>query len=467
MGDGTGTVGTESIASGIALDGKDATCVRVDGKRLRAVYARLEAIMREPGWIVSEGKPERRFAEWRVERRVESGGGALFLGPAFAGETIASIADSPCPTEEETRSVLASICRVAGAMAALEASGRSLPRFIPEAILVSADGILFLPAALADLAGGVSPGAAHLGPAASFAEFVKEFALRVPGAALRADGNPSVGAGRGEREAEAARSRSLATMSPRLDGEIARLAEGGAGSHSRAKIPGMPEWERTLGAAGARGFLRPLSGAELSRAEKKRDGAVKSAAAAIGARDFLKRRSLVLGIVAVLLGGSAVLFVPSFLARTESAMAIQALGPEELVRGYYAAIDSLDSDFVESAARKAASKPDADLVTNIAVLAKYRTAMEGKDARIRAEEWLAAGKPERGDAIVFGLTGLRIVPIGPAPSFMAEYSLWVMDSPGENLPYGPTELKRRDRVVLERRGKGYRIASIERSETAF
>jgi hypothetical protein len=467
MEDGTGTVGTESIASRIVLDGKEATCIRVDGKRLRAVYARLEAIMREPGWIVSEDKGVRRFAEWRIDRRMESDGGALFMGPSFDGATIASIAGAPSPSEEESASILASVARVAAAMAALEASGRPLARFIPEAILVSGDGVLFLPTALADVAGGLSPGAAHLGPQASFAEFVKDTALRIPGAALREDPASYAAAPKNRHSAEAARATRLSTVSPRLDGEIAVLADRGTGSPPSAKIPDMAEWDRTLEAARARGFLRPLGGTELARAEKKRDKTVKNAARAIGARDFMKRRSLVLGIVAVLLGGSAILFVPTFIQRAEGAMAIQALGPEELVRGYYAAIDSLDSDFVESAARKAASKPDADLVANISVFTKYRSAMEGKNARIRAEEWLAAGKPDQGDTIVFGLTGLRIIPGGPATSFLAEYSLWVMESRGENLPYGPMELKRRDRVALERWGKGFRIASIERTETAF
>jgi hypothetical protein len=467
MADAAGTVEKDSITGRTALDGKDATCIRVEGKRLRAVYSRLEAIMREPGWIVSEEKGERRFAEWRIERRVENEGVALFLGPFFDGETIGSVAGAPSPPEEESRAILASIARVAAAMAALEASGRPLARFIPDAILLSADAVLFLPPALADIGGGQSPGAAHLGPAASFAAFVKDFALRVPGAALGGDGTSPMAAPRGRREAEAARGASLSAVSPRLDGEIALLADRGTGIPPSSKIPDMAEWDRALGAARSRGFLLRLEGKELARAATRRDKAVKTAAKAIGARDFLKRRALLLWIAAILLGSSAILFVPGFLQRAEGAGAIQSLGPEELVRLYYASIDSLDSDFVESAARRAASRPDADLIANIAVFTKYRTAMEGKDPRVRAEDWINSGKPGIGDGILFGLSGLRLIPDGPGLSFTAEYSLWVMDSRGENLPYGPTELKRRDRVALERWGKGFRIASIERTETAF
>ncbi len=440
-------------------DGEAYRSVRVESKRLRSVYSRLEALMREPGYAVAA---DGSVSEWRIVHRAEAEDGAAFLGPSFPGRTLAEEISARSGGERGMTEIacaegLSILGRVAEALAALEASGMTPERFIPDAIVVSDAGVLFLPVGIADVAGGEAPGPGHRGPAASFAAYLHRFALLAPGAALH-------GGGKGPGAEEAAEGIGLRTASPRLDPALAALIDRGIGFDGKSSAPSMAEWSAALATAEKSGWLARQEPAELEKSARRLAAAMASGGRRIAARAFINKRSLALGVIGVLAVGFLVIGVPPIARRASFARGVQALGPEQLVRTYYASIDSLDSEFIDVAARRKASSRDSEMVAGITVLTKYRAAMEGKEIRVVASEWLQEGKPSIEDSVLFGIAGLVLEPLdrGDPPSFVVRYSLWTTE-PRVDETYGPVERVIEDRIVLERWGAGYRIASIERT----
>ncbi len=440
-------------------EGKAYRGLRVETKRLRSVYSRLEALMREPGYAVAA---DGSVSEWRIVHRAAAADGAAFLGPSFPGRALAEEISARSGGERGMTEIafaegLSILGRVAAALAALEASGRTPARFIPDAIVVSDAGVLFLPVGIADVAGGEAPGPVHRGPAASFAAYIRGFALLAPGAALH-------GGAKGPGAEEAAAGIGLRTASPRLDPALAALIDRGAVSEGKALVPSMAELAAGLAAAGKNGWFARLEPAELEKSARRLAVAMASGGRRLAARAFVHKRSLALGVIGVLIVGFLVIGVPPIARRSTFARSVRALGPEQLVRTYYASIDSLDSEFIDVAARKKASGRDSEMVSGITVLTKYRSAMEGKQIRIVASEWLKEGKPSIEDGVLFGIADLVLEPLenGDSPSFTARYSLWTTES-REDETYGPVERVIEDRISLERWGAGFRIASIERT----
>jgi hypothetical protein len=453
-------------------DGASKLALRFPAAAIKGAGPALAAAMAEEGRLIAGGAS----IPWRFESILQDGEGALLVGPDpfGSGETAApaGLDDSKDLAEGLTR--LDSLAR---ALSTLEAEGL-LPRgIVSSAVVFSADGgaILILPpsaAAKALSSGGArvrSAAAARLssprstGPEsdASFLLAQAAYSLSTGGQAFGRDaGEPSSMAGSVPSGIQAA------LAAPRLDRGLAALVDKALADPGRA---GLGEWLAVLDSARASGWTRELPPEEEAELSRRRAAALAKASSRRRRADFLRRRGslLVAAAVAIL---ALVLVAGDMLRAERDKPDYSGLAPSALVQRYYASIDRLDLDSLEACGDSKAIRGDQDMLMNLVVLTRTRTAYEGKSPVVRAEDWLAAGKPALAPTdFLYGIAGLSVADEGGAgadrANFRAEYSLWTLDRP-DSAPVGaasvPTESRRIDRLTLARGKKGWRIAALER-----
>jgi hypothetical protein len=443
--------------------------IRVDARWLKGSLSSLEEMFRQPGLIVrGADEPESAaVVEWRAEKRIERDGEVFFVGPDFSGVDIeaplrSAVGEARLLSDEEARAFLKNLAAAARALDILAKAGRAPAAFFPSTTIASPSGeVLFLPAGLAELGGAKAYGGAHLGPEPSMLEFARRAALLFPDSLLA-----DIPFGRRDRDTD--KSASLAFLS--LSALPMEICSPGTGRELAALLreknaaPSAKNLAEAIGlslaAHRAATEPKPESGSE------PRMKAYARARRAAGMKYIFTHYKLpfIVGIVCLGLVGWIAYQPISSSAR--SARIVQALAPEALVRAYYAAIDSLDSDFISYAGRKSAVSDDDSLTTNLTVMSRYRYSIERREVLVKASAWLAAGQPplEEG-ALLFGITDLEIKPVEASPlSFVSEYRLWTMEAQELGMPI-PVVSRVRDELVLQTWGKGYRIKTLTRSET--
>lgn len=139
--------------------------------------------------------------------------------------------------------------------------------------------------------------------------------------------------------------------------------------------------------------------------------------------------------------------------------------PEQVVRGYYAALDSLDADQMRKLtsfdeARQPALGRDEDEATNLYVIRQVRTAYEQQSPVVSAQEWENQGRPAlEPSKILYGLADLEVT--GQGDSWTVRYRKWVAETE-EGKPPVASGTSVVDRVTLVQTGKGWKISGLER-----
>ena len=471
------------LVTRITSEGADKLALRFPAGALKGAGASLAAAMNEEGALVRlgpEGAGGADAQRWRFETLVQEGEGALLLGPDFAGRSMDDAVGVAAGVAEGMSLLLAT----ARALAALAAEA-ALPRgIVSSGILVEGAGdeaeavLVMPPTAVAKALSGAGPeararAAARLssprakGPEADASFLLAQAAYRCAtgkNAFEREAAEPGSVAGSVRYSAAAA------LAAPRLDPALSALVDEALADPNA--VP-LAAWTGALEAAFARGWERELSAADEAESFRRR-AAYEAASLKKRARaDFFRRRGGMLIAAAVVAAVAAFIAADMIRAQREKPD-FSALPPLELVGRYYAAVDGLDLDSLEACGDKKVMNGDWNLVMNLTVVTKTRTAYEGRNPVLRAKDWVAAGKPALAETdFLYGIVGLAIAEeAGGGPGerkFRASYSFWSLDrkddasgDPSKSASF-PSEEKRVDELSLARGEKGgWRIVGLER-----
>lgn len=458
------------------INGERKLALRFPASAIKGAGAALAAAMNEEGWLIAgPAAATGPSAAWRFESIAQEGDGAFLLGPdpfpSEFGQEISSLDDAKDMERGLTR-LLAS----AKAFSALRAEGR-LPRGIVSSCLLFGEAsILLLPpraVARALSAGGQkarSVAVARLassrsdGPESDVSFLLAQAAYRFATGRLAYEAESAepggvVGAGPSSAPAVLA--------APRLDRGLAALVDEALADPRGASLE---RWTAVLESARESGWTRELPPAEEAELARRREEGEALARSRRRRADFLRKRG-------GLLVGAAVAIVALALVGGDILRAQRDkpdyswLDPRELVQRYYLSIDSLDLESLEACADSKASKADRDMLANLVVVTKTRTAYEGKSPLVQAIDWVAAGKPDLAPTdFLYGIVGLAISDEASVDSnravFRAEYSLWSLDRP-DSAPIGsasvPTEARRIDTLTVERGKRGWLITGLDRT----
>lgn len=139
--------------------------------------------------------------------------------------------------------------------------------------------------------------------------------------------------------------------------------------------------------------------------------------------------------------------------------------PEQVVRGYYEALSSLDADQMRKLTafdegRERELRRDEDETTNLYVIRQVRTAYEKASPVLSAQEWEAAGRPPlENTRILYGIAGLEVA--GQDHQWKARYRKWISEAEEEQAPVA-VGFEVNDVLTLVETGKGWKISGLQR-----
>ena len=134
-------------------------------------------------------------------------------------------------------------------------------------------------------------------------------------------------------------------------------------------------------------------------------------------------------IIAVALIAVLAVTVPGTIAvRTLQPLETAGLGGLEVVEGHFAAINSLDTEFLHDTLAPRTDSGRLQTVDHIFVLSRIRGAIEGRPTVISPEEWLASGRSTLSPGTtIFGVSDLELSPlreIDGRSAVEASYRFW-------------------------------------------
>jgi hypothetical protein len=469
--------GMNSILARISKDGIDKLALRFPAGALKGAGAALAAAMNEEGFLVAPGAlAPGDAARWRFENLEQDGEGALLLGPYFEGSSL--------DEAEGGREGMPLLLSVARALEAL-ASGGALPRgIVSSGILLSgsrddpgARALLLLPPSAVSRALSASGERARSGAVARLSsprskgpEADASFLLAQ--AAYRyIAGSPAFereGAEAGSLAPATRLSASALLVAPRLDRALAAVIDRALDDPNKVSLR---SWVEALEAAAAAGWERELAPGEEDELLRLRASSQAESAARLRRADFFRKRGGALVVAAVVLAVGA-LFAGDMIRAQRDKPNFAALPPLQLVRQYYAALDSLDLDALQACGAKDAISRDYNMVMTMTVITKTRTAYEGKDPVFRAKDWVAAGKPKLAPTdLLYGVDAFELADEGGSAGserLRASYSFWSLErkddpsgDPGKAVSL-PLEERRVDELTLAEGKKGWQIVGLER-----
>lgn len=139
--------------------------------------------------------------------------------------------------------------------------------------------------------------------------------------------------------------------------------------------------------------------------------------------------------------------------------------PEQVVQGYYAALDDLDGELLKKLSRGTKDPTgvlsrDQDSVNSLYVIRQVRTAYEQKSPILPAQRWEASGRPPLAyGQLLYGVADPTFEAQGPV--WTVRYHLWVTESEGDAGPRARGEAVV-DVVTLADTDRGWKVSSIHR-----
>jgi len=225
----------------------------------------------------------------------------------------------------------------------------------------------------------------------------------------------------------------------------------------RGATPG--QWRSWLAQGG------PSEGPKAAETDvQRREAAKKRRDRRRGQAAFWRRRGTV--VTAVASGAAIVLFVAgSIVWGIIKPDPTDTWTQNQVVAGYYAAVNSLDSEAMRKLTSFDSGKEpelarDQEEATNLYVIRQVRTAYEHQSPIVDAAGWEAAGKPPvEPTAMLYGLAGLAYANVGD--SWTVTYRKWASES-GEDKVVKVTGFSVVDQILLKHTGRGWKISSLHR-----
>ncbi|GHV01678.1 hypothetical protein FACS189485_00490 [Spirochaetia bacterium] len=228
---------------------------------------------------------------------------------------------------------------------------------------------------------------------------------------------------------------------PGLDEKTAALIDRAIASSKNAasnKAPGktrpaLDEFREILGpihSQGADAFFHPLDEAEQAKIAEEGAQFQKKKDLTVNARRFVIRNAAIITAICaiVLIAG---LIVRSVVVSNANLPTTAGMESAEVIETYYGAFGVLDHTLMDACVFKKAGKGDIEMVTNLFVMDKVRSAYETSMVSniIPAEKWLESGA-EPTVLQVFGVSDLNFSRIsgdesGDEIHYRASYILWV------------------------------------------
>jgi hypothetical protein len=245
-----------------------------------------------------------------------------------------------------------------------------------------------------------------------------------------------------------------------------RFGNPGAGVFSGRKTrPSLKDLGEFLGPPRSREvdtYFHPLSGLEREKICRKRNRFHKKKEISVGIKRFMRRNSIILGVVlfTVLILGVIV----QGIRRDRAGMpTTKGMSPGEVVQAYYNAFGALDHALMDACVIRQAGKEDITLVQNLFITSRVRQAYEGIIPVQDAQEWINAGFPAT-EAFVFGVSDLEFQFLDKDETdgevrVRASYKFW--DSANPDRPSAANS--RRDKLRLIFYKDAWRIAEIRRT----
>ena len=138
--------------------------------------------------------------------------------------------------------------------------------------------------------------------------------------------------------------------------------------------------------------------------------------------------------------------------------------PQEVVRGYYTGLETLDDQLLgklSSGAHDATVAKDRDEVTNRYVIRQVRTAYELQSPVLAAAAWEKAGKPPLvAGQILYGLTGLSLE--GSGTRWTVRYHRWISDGGDAATPPQAMGEAVVDELTLVKTDRGWKVSGLRR-----
>jgi len=201
---------------------------------------------------------------------------------------------------------------------------------------------------------------------------------------------------------------------------------------------------------------RRREGEKLSRRERRRSRKKEFL------RKLLPRTALVGAGLLILL----FLFYP-WIKKSLSPSPLEGLEARQVIELFFESYNNLDSETMSICTTDGAARQLIDRAAQLYVIEKVRRGVEQRQVFLKAEEWIAQGKPElSADRFVFGTSDLRIRALSPPQSWEAEYRLWMSQTPDpedEDAPLLVEEKVVKTRIEMQKTRKGWQIASFESS----
>jgi hypothetical protein len=140
--------------------------------------------------------------------------------------------------------------------------------------------------------------------------------------------------------------------------------------------------------------------------------------------------------------------------------------PEQVVRGYYRGIDTLDSEALRKLTSFDKGKEpdlnrDQDEVTNLYVIRQVRLAYEKQSPVVDAAAWESAGRPPLVlGQFLYGTSSVKVE--GEGTAWTVRYHRWTSEAGGEGQIPKPLGAEVTDQLTLEKTWKGWKVSSLKR-----
>jgi hypothetical protein len=457
--------------------------------------AKLAEVRNKPGWIVRDGT----VSEWRVEGFFKHEETLYLFGPYLAGRfleqelaragvpAVGPAAESEVqpaaslPGESRTARALPAL-RVLGtlikALLTLQGAGHPVEELQTDAVcFLEEDGVLFLPPELMHELRDLRPEKYRLltyqslnHPELRGSADQLSFALAVLLHRLLRGSYPFEAATEEElrNRIRYQKLSPLVLTLPGLREEISQAILRGL-HRAEGPAPTLEQWLQLLGDAAGRGPYRQLDLAEQEAIGEQARRQQARATRAYRNRVFWQRHwktVLIVVAAAAAIGGLGGSFLKNLLAPRLT----RGFTPRQVVESFYGGMNTLDHALMEDCVVGRAGKETIREVISVYVLSRVSLGYEGKSHIVRADQWVAEGRPKLPPTeTVYGVTDLEIRQErgAPEPVFLASYTKWV-PTPGNDGENSPPDVPRftsqtvRERLYLRQDRRDWVIHRIQR-----
>ena len=411
----------------VEREGKTATGVRTGIRANSPTLRKLAGQKRKAGLLVHDGVVD----QWQPRGFLESDGVIHVWGPEIHGESLAAILES----DGDDR--LLALSRLATAYTTLLEHGMDIPPVHTRTIYLLSEGaVLFLPVDIMqairehqNYETRIRMMERYHHPDRSSAENVGFF---LAAAAYQVVADTFAYDGVDEEELHA-RIRGASTVPPQaqkvsIRNDVSDLLFRALTSEEPVATPS--EWAHTLAEWSVNGYTEEVTPEEEDRRIQRATEARNKVERGFKRSEGLRRNgrtALIVALAVILVGSIPFTIIRNALAPRETA----GFSPEEVVRAFYTAFNTLDHILMEDAVIDDAGRPYIREVTNLFVIDRQRLGVEGQSGFVDAAIWREQQMPAlESTRTPYGVYDLRLQQLSSPPDevwFEAQYERWLPD----------------------------------------